>query len=114
MNNYNFLSPSHPWVVYGLLKQDQPQASGGGGVSISPTYTSSGYSPNQFTARQLAGFNGGIGNGGTYSTPQWMMDAYTRKIGSMGGNANPPIPFNVTPSGFPGGKVAPPQGGNNV
>lgn len=59
------------------------------------------FTPNAFTQSQLAGMGGG-------AAPQWMMDAYTQKIGSMGGNANLP-PFGVTQSGFPGtgGKAAP-------
>jgi hypothetical protein len=58
------------------------------------------FTPNAYTEAQLSGLN---------STPQWMMDAYTKKIGQMGGNANPAIPFAVTQSGFPGvgGKTAP-------
>lgn len=62
------------------------------------------FTPNAFTQSQLAGMGQG-------ATPQWMMDAYTKKIGSMGGNANQP-PFSVTQSGFPGmgGKTAPTQG----
>lgn len=61
------------------------------------------FNPNQFTQSQLAGMGGG-------NTPQWMMDAYTNKIGQMGGNANQP-PFGVTQSGFPGagGKSTPAQ-----
>jgi hypothetical protein len=57
------------------------------------------FTPNQFTQQQLAGMG---------AAPQWMMDAYTNKIGKMGGNANLP-PFAVTQSGFPGmgGKTAP-------
>jgi hypothetical protein len=57
------------------------------------------FTPNQFTQAQLAGMG---------AAPQWMMDAYTNKIQSMGGNANLP-PFAVTQSGFPGmgGKTAP-------
>jgi hypothetical protein len=57
------------------------------------------FTPNAYTEAQLSGFN---------STPQWMLDAYTNKIQSMGGNANLP-PFAVTQSGFPGmgGKTAP-------
>jgi hypothetical protein len=57
------------------------------------------FTPNQFTQQQLAGMG---------AAPQWMMDAYTNKIQSMGGNANLP-PFAVTQSGFPGmgGKTAP-------
>jgi hypothetical protein len=60
---------------------------------------------NQFTQGQLGGMNNA-------SAPQWMMDAYINKIGSMGGNANAPIPFQVNQSGFPGmgGKTAPTQG----
>jgi hypothetical protein len=50
------------------------------------------FQPNQFTQSQLAGMG---------AAPQWMMDAYTNKIGQMGGNANLP-PFAVTQSGFPG------------
>lgn len=60
------------------------------------------YTPNQANAQQIAGF-------GRMSAPQWMMNAYTNRIGSMGGNANPPVPFNVTPGGF-GGKTAPTGG----
>lgn len=59
------------------------------------------FTPNAVTESQLAGMGGG-------AAPQWMMDAYTNKIGQMGGNANLP-PFAVTQSGFPGmgGKTAP-------
>jgi hypothetical protein len=62
------------------------------------------FTPNAATQAQLAGMN-------NMQTPQWMMDAYSNKIGKMGGNANLP-PFAVTPSGFPGvgGKTAPANG----
>jgi hypothetical protein len=50
------------------------------------------FSPNATTQAQLQGLG---------AAPQWMMDAYTNKIGQMGGNANPAVPFNVTQSGFP-------------
>jgi hypothetical protein len=45
------------------------------------------------------------------STPQWMMDAYARKIQGMGGNADGPTPFGVNQTGFPqmGGGPAAPQ-----
>lgn len=61
------------------------------------------FTPNQFTQQQLAGLG---------AAPQWMMDAYTQKIGQMGGNANPAVPFAVSQSGFPGmgGKTAPTGG----
>jgi hypothetical protein len=70
-----------------------------------PTYQRPQFTPNAFTQGQLAGMGSG-------AAPQWMMDAYTKKIGNMGGNANAPVPFNVTQSGFPGmgGKTAPAQG----
>jgi hypothetical protein len=74
------------------------------------------FTPNAFTQSQLGDFGvtstpkSGLMN--NMSTPQWMMDAYSRKIGGMGGNANAPIPFQVNQSGFPGmgGKTAPTQG----
>jgi hypothetical protein len=53
------------------------------------------FQPNRFTQGQLSGSS-------NMTTPQWMMDAYTNKIGQMGGNANPPVPFGVNQSGFPG------------
>jgi hypothetical protein len=73
------------------------------------------FTPNQYTQSQLGEIQqqqqmtSGANN---MSTPQWMMDAYINKIGSMGGNANAPIPFQVNQSGFPGmgGKTAPTQG----
>jgi hypothetical protein len=60
------------------------------------------FTPNAITQAQLQGASNGM-------APQWMMDAYTKKIGQMGGNANPALPFTVTQSGFPGvgGKTAP-------
>lgn len=75
-----------------------------GQQSTMPTYTRPTFTPNAYTQAQLAGMGKGV-------TPQWMMDAYTQKIGRMGGNANLP-PFGVTQSGFPGigGKTAPAQG----
>jgi hypothetical protein len=62
------------------------------------------FTPNTTTQAQLAGMGGG-------ATPQWMYNAYSNKIGNMGGNANQP-PFQITQSGFPGsgGKTAPAQG----
>jgi hypothetical protein len=65
------------------------------------------YTPNQDNMAQLNAFGNGI------SAPQWMHDAYVNKIGSMGGNANPPVPYQINQSGYPGvgGKVAPVQGG---
>jgi hypothetical protein len=58
------------------------------------------FTPNAFTQQQLSGLG---------AAPEWMMDAYTNKIGKMGGNANSAVPFSVTTSGFPGmgGKTAP-------
>lgn len=89
-----------------MLKNNylNPMAIPQGQQSVMPTYGKPQFTPNAFTQAQLAGMGQG-------ATPQWMMDAYTQKIGSMGGNANQP-PFSVTQSGFPGmgGKTAPTQG----
>jgi hypothetical protein len=65
------------------------------------------YTPNAANNAQLSAFGNGI------SAPQWMHDAYAAKIASMGGNANPPVPYQINQSGYPGvgGKVAPVQGG---
>jgi hypothetical protein len=59
------------------------------------------FTPNAITQAQLQGASNGM-------APQWMLNAYSNKIGRMGGNANLP-PFAVTQSGFPGmgGKTAP-------
>ena len=62
---------------------------------VNPAVMRPTYTPNQATAAQLAG------NGGGYNLPQWMFDNYARKIGQMGGNANAPLPFGLTQSGFP-------------
>jgi hypothetical protein len=72
------------------------------GSNQQPTYQRQPFTPNEATQQQLAGMG---------AAPQWMMDAYTNKIGQMGGNANLP-PFAVTQSGFPGvgGKTAPANG----
>ncbi len=82
-----------------IIGGSTPSGSGSGAGNQPPSYT-----PNPFTQGQL---NGAMGRA---SVPQWMMDAYSRKIGSMGGNANNP-PFAVNQTGFPGvaGKSA--QGG---
>lgn len=56
------------------------------------------YTPNPVTAAQLSSLNS------NRTIPQWMMDQYTQKIGSMGGNANGPLPFGLNQTGFAGMK----------
>ena len=64
--------------------------------SIIGGYMKPVYTPNPYTAAQLAGINyGGV------SVPQWMINAYANRIGQMGGNANSPLPFQLNQSGFP-------------
>ena len=81
------------------------QPNGGTGYNVQPPSTA--YTPNAANNAQLSAFGNGI------SAPQWMHDAYAAKIASMGGNANPPVPYQINQSGFPGigGKVAPTTGG---
>lgn len=106
----NFQRVNNPFVGVNALWPSlniQPKQNVGA-VSGAPTpqsYRREAFTPNAFTQAQLQGMN-------NMQTPQWMMDAYSNKIGNMGGNANLP-PFGVTPSGFPGiaGKTAPTQGG---
>lgn len=68
--------------------------------------------PNDMGAREQAIRNQG------FSTPRWEANAYANKISRMGGNANDPMPYNITNSGFPwlggdsgmqGGKGSPQQ-----
>lgn len=106
----NFQRVNNPFVGVNALWPSlniQPKKTvGAGTVSYAPQfYKREAFTPNAFTQAQLQGMN-------NMQTPQWMMDAYSSKIGRMGGNANQP-PFGVTQSGFPGiaGKSAPSQGG---
>lgn len=93
------ISPHNPfWNTYvksGLIKELGAPSGSGSGNGIGGGALPTSYTPNQHTQAQLSGMN-------NMQTPQWMMDAYTRKIQGMGGNANPPVPFGVTQSGFPG------------
>jgi hypothetical protein len=82
------------------------------------------FQPNQTVMNQLGGQRPMMGPAGQPSqpmgqqggsAPQWMMDAYARKIGGMGGNAALP-PFGVNQSGFPqmGGQQPMPQAQTQV
>ena len=59
------------------------------------------YTPNPYNTAQLAE----IGN---MQAPQWMIDAYSRKMGKIGNNANPNGGGTQFPVG--GGKSAPTGG----
>ena len=95
-NLYSFNSANRQYIG---------QPNGGTGYNVQPPSTA--YTPNAANNAQLSAFGNGI------SAPQWMHDAYAAKIASMGGNANPPVPYQINQSGFPGigGKVAPTTGG---
>lgn len=76
------------------------------------SYTT-GYTPNQFTARQLADLQSGSLGGGGNSIPLWMHNAFANKMGRMGAPANGPLPYQITGSSFrgmPAGKAAPTGG----
>jgi hypothetical protein len=100
--NYSHPKDLEMAIKYGKLTPLAPPDSAG---SSQEAFKNAPFTPNAITQAQLQGMN-------NMQTPQWMMDAYSSKIGKMGGNANLP-PFGVTPSGFPGiaGKSAPTQGG---
>jgi hypothetical protein len=89
--NNPFTGVNALWPSLNIQPKGVPMASGNSGPNMS-TPNRGAFTPNQFTSAQLAGMG---------AAPQWMMDAYTNKIGKMGGNANLP-PFAVTQSGFPG------------
>lgn len=97
-----FIGPNMGWPSLNI--QPRRPAAGGQAPQVMPSYARPQFTQNAFTQAQLAGMGGG-------ATPQWMYDAYSNKIGNMGGNANQP-PFQITQSGFPGagGKTAPAQG----
>ena len=106
-NLYSFNSANRQYIG---------QPNGGTGYNVQPPSTAytpnaannaHAYTPNAANNAQLSAFGNGI------SAPQWMHDAYAAKIASMGGNANPPVPYQINQSGFPGigGKVAPTTGG---
>lgn len=101
-NTYSNPKLMQSYINAGLIR---PLGAPSAPSTQTPSYQRPQFTPNAFTQGQLAGMGSG-------ATPQWMMDAYTKKIGNMGGNANAPVPFNVTQSGFPGmgGKTAPAQG----
>ena len=111
-NQFYTLSSSQPILSLATLsnfnsrnRQYIGQPNGGTGYNVQPPSTA--YTPNAANNAQLSAFGNGI------SAPQWMHDAYAAKIASMGGNANPPVPYQINQSGFPGvgGKVAPTSGG---
>lgn len=82
----------------------------GTGGSSTPTQNtlpapySTPFQQNPFLSQQLNSFGG---------VPSWMMQAYAKKIGQMGGNANNP-PFPITPGGFTGQASSMPSAGGKV
>jgi hypothetical protein len=96
--NQGYYAPAFGWINGNVKRVNIPTPSQN---KTEQAAAPTPFTPNAITQAQLQGSSNGM-------TPQWMMDAYTNKIGQMGGNANLP-PFAVTQSGFPGmgGKTAP-------
>ena len=79
--------------------------------SVQSNYATT-YTPNQFTANQLANFNSSVGGGGN-TIPAWMHNAFANKMGRMGAPTTEPFPYQITVSSFrgmPAGKAAPTGG----
>lgn len=62
------------------------------------------YTPNQYTAAQLAETVSGSGAGasGGDTIPRWMQQAYANRMAYMGGSANGPLPYRLTDSSYRG------------
>lgn len=74
---------------------------------------STDYTPNQYTARQLAELQSGAMGGGGNTIPAWMHNAFANKMGRMGAPTTEPFPYQITGSSFrgmPAGKAAPTGG----
>lgn len=98
-------------VQRGMIKPLAPQQSSNSAfntASISRDFT-----PNQYTARQLAELQSGSMGGGGNTIPAWMHNAFANKMGRMGAPTTEPFPYQITGSSFrgmPAGKAAPTGG----
>lgn len=100
------------YVNSGIIKKVGSPMGGIAGPSFLGDYSTE-YTPNQYTARQLAELQSGSMGGGGNTIPMWMHNAFANKMGRMGAPTTEPFPYQITGSSFrgmPAGKAAPTGG----